>query len=94
MLLFTVVEKEEFVVVMMEANERLVLPGRKKLSKSIADLLEKMKTGINEAILEPRKIAICADIWSRRSFTSSYLAITGHFYNSVAHSLRIVLLGL
>lgn len=88
------VDKEEFVELLEEANERLLLPGRFKLTKNIADLLQKMKNGINEALLEPRKISICADIWSRRSFASSYLAITAHYYSSKDHCLRKILLGL
>lgn len=90
----SLVEKEEFVDVIMEANHRLVLPGRFKLTRSISDLLVKMKNGMREVLEEPRKIAICCDIWSRRNFTSSYLAITGHFYSSKDHCMRKILLGL
>lgn len=90
----SLVEKEEFIDVIMEANHRLMLPGRFKLTRNISVLFDKMKNGIREALDEPRKIAICCDIWSRRNFMSSYLAITGHFYSSKDHCLRKVLLGL
>lgn len=90
----SLIEKEEFVDIIEEANERLSLPGRCKLMQSIADLYQRMKDAIEEALLEPKKIALSADIWSQKDLTSTYLTITAHYYSSKDHCLRKVLLGL
>ncbi len=40
-----------------------------------------MKAKISAYIQECRKISVCADIWTKKGMSSSYLDVTGHFFS-------------
>lgn len=41
---------------------------------------------------QARKIALCADIWSKKGLTSSYLGVTAHFFSRKDHRKHVVTL--
>ena len=51
-------------------------------------VVTEMTTGIKLALSTSRKVNLCADIWSKKGLTSSYLGITAHFYCSFTKKLK------
>ena len=41
-----------------------------------------MKERIEVFLSQSQKISLCADIWTKKGMTSSYLGITAHFFSS------------
>ena len=61
-------------------DARYRIPGRTRLQSLTDDMLITMKVRIQGAMSNARKINFCADIWSKKGLTSSYLGLTAHFY--------------
>lgn len=54
--------------------------GRARICKEIDQVLLGLKAKIQEFVADAQKITLCADIWTKKGMTSSYLGITGHFF--------------
>jgi len=61
------------------------VPGRGAIGKEIDKVVIELKAKIGSFLLKANKISMCADIWSKRGITSSYLGVTAHFYCSKDH---------
>ena len=64
------------------------LEGQLFIDKVVIEL----KAKIQSYLLQARKISICADIWSKKGMSSSYLGITTHFYSKKDHRRHSVTL--
>lgn len=51
-------------------------------------VVAEMKTNIKISLASARKINLCADMWSEKGLTTSYLGITAHFYCTVTRKLK------
>ena len=60
---------------------RYRIPSRSRLIHEISDILQAMKGKIQISMAGARKINFCADIWSKKGLTSSYLGLTAHYYS-------------
>ena len=81
----SIVENLEFKDFLHTMDSRYTVPGRVAIGKEIDKVVIELKAKISSFVLEANKISICADIWSKRDMTSSYLGVTGHFYSSKDH---------
>ena len=63
------------------------IPGRTLIGKEIDKVLIDMKDKIGIFFSQSEKINLCADIWSKKGMTSSYLGITGHFFHGMIKSV-------
>ena len=76
---YSVVKNEHFKAMLQAFDARYRVPGSTHLLRVIDGVILEMKRGIQSALSNARKINFCADIWSKRGLTSSYLGITAHF---------------
>ena len=88
----SIVENIEFKDLLHAMDARFSMPGRSAISKEIDKVVIELKAKIGAYLLEARKISICADIWTKRGMSSSYLGITSHFYSKKDHRRHSVTL--
>ena len=48
-------------------------------------MLVDLKASIHTYLAAAQKVSLCADIWSKKGMTSSYLGVTAHFFSSHDH---------
>ena len=91
---YSVINNEHFRRMLQSLDARYRIPGRTRLQSLIDDVLRTMKVEIQSAMTNARKINFCADIWSKKGLTSSYLGLTAHFYcpdtSSIQHATLAV----
>ena len=91
---YSVINNEHFRRMLQALDARYRIPGRTRLQSLIDDVLRTMKVRIQGAMSNARKINFCADIWSKKGLTSSYLGLTAHFYcpdtSSIQHATLAV----
>ena len=63
-------------------------PGRSHLMSFINDAIALIKLGIHQEKASAQKINFCADILSKKGFSSSYLEPTAHFYCPAKQSIK------
>ena len=61
-------------------DPRYEVPSRTLANKHLDALMEELKGSIQQHLLAAQRISLCADIWSKKGLTSSYLGITAHFF--------------
>ena len=88
----SVVENLEFRDLLHTMDSRYQMPSRSAISKEIDKVLIELKAKIGSYLEEANKVSICADIWSKRGMSSSYLGITCHFYSRRDHRRHCVTL--
>ena len=76
----SMIQNKYFIDMLMTFDPKFVIPGRTQLSSEINNLLLVMKGNIKAHIDQARKVSLCADIWSKKGLSSSYLGITAHFF--------------
>ena len=71
---------------------RYTLPGRAVISKELHNVICELKSKILFYLDTAHFVSICADIWSKKGMTSSYLGITAHFFSQHDHQRHKVTL--
>ncbi|XP_055343649.1 E3 SUMO-protein ligase ZBED1-like [Paramacrobiotus metropolitanus] len=56
-----------------------VVPGRTKITDTMDELYAVMKAKVGSALQNGGLITICADIWTKKGMTESFLGVTAHF---------------
>ena len=74
-----IVESLEFRDLLHCLDHRYQVPGRAAVKKLLQGMIE-LKAKASSYIQEANKVSICADIWSKKGLTSSYLGVTCHFF--------------
>lgn len=64
------------------------VPGRTLISKEIDTILTDLKAQVQQYHSSASKVNLCADIWTKRGMTSSYLGLTAHFFSQKDHKRR------
>ena len=88
----SIVENPEFRAFVKILDSRYPVPGRTLISKELDKVLVTLKQNIHALISQARKVALCADIWSKKGLTSSYLGVTAHFFSRKDHRRHVVTL--
>ena len=81
----SIVRSPEFCDLLTTADPCYSVPGRTATSKEIDRLLIDMKAKIATSLEDARKVSICADIWTKKGMSSSYLGVTAHFFSPKDH---------
>jgi hypothetical protein len=75
-------------------DNKYVPPSKKKINKLFDRRYQMVHADIKESIKGARKISMGMDIWTKKGYTSSYLAITACYFDPKTHNSRHVLLNL
>ena len=75
-----IVESLEFRDLLHCLDHRYQVPGRAAVKKELLQGMIELKAKASSYIQEANKVSICADIWSKKGLTSSYLGVTCHFF--------------
>ena len=84
-----IMEDEEFHALLAQLDERYHVPGRTVINH---ELLIELKSKITLKLQNTRKISMCADIWSKKGMTTSYLGLSAHFFTQSDHRRHTVTL--
>ena len=76
----SIVESAEFKELVHTLDSRYKVPGRKVLNQEMEKVLIEIKAKASTFIQEAAKVSICADIWSKKGLSASFLGITAHFF--------------
>ena len=87
----SIVENEAFKSFVKSLDSRYPVPGRAVIGKELDKVLVTLKQNIHVLMSQARKIALCADIWSKKGLTSSYLGVTAHFFSRKDHRKHVTL---
>lgn len=85
------VESKEFIEFVHILDPRFDLPSRKILSSIMFDMLEQMHVNIRSSMNGSGKVALTADVWTKRGLSSSYLGTFLFIYYLSAIYLSIYL---
>ena len=77
---YSIIRNEDFRTMLLTFDPRYRFPGRSHLMSFVNDAIAVMKVGIQQDMASARKINFCADIWSKKGLSSSYLGLTAHFF--------------
>ena len=88
----SIVENEAFKSFVKSLDSRYPVPGRALISKELDKVVITLKQNMQALMSQARKVALCADIWSKRGLTSSYLGVTAHFFSRKDHRKHVVTL--
>lgn len=80
-----VVETAEFRDLLHVLDSRYKVPGRAVITREVEKILIEIKARASTFLQEASKVSICADIWSKRGLTASFLGITAHFFSRKDH---------
>lgn len=86
-----IVEDAAFQSLLETLDAKYSIPGRAAIGKEIDKLLLDMKLKVEASLAEARKISLCADIWSKKGMSSSYLGMTAHFFSQCDHRHQVTL---
>ena len=75
------VENVEFKELLGELDTRYQVPGRFKIAKELDMLYSNLKKDLRESLNSAERISLCADIWSKKGMTASFLGLTAHYYS-------------
>lgn len=81
----SIVESAEFRSLLEELDPRYLVPGRTLISKEIDKVLFDLKLKIQGYLSNAQKVNLCADIWTKKGMSSSYLGVTAHFFSQRDH---------
>ena len=77
----SIVENAEFHLLMEGLDPRYQTPSQSKMSKEMDLLLDNDLKGKIKGYLDTaQRVSVCADIWTKRGMTSSYLGVTAHIF--------------
>jgi hypothetical protein len=85
---FSVVENEHFCVMLSNFEPHYRMPSRTRLMSTIDEIIQSMKYSVKCSMAVSRKIHFCADIWSKKGLTSSYLGVTAHYYSPIDQNIH------
>lgn len=88
------VEHEEFVKMIEKMDIKVTVPKKTKVKNLIDKIYLAEKDKFKQRLFNARKISIGLDIWTKKGFTASFLAITACYYNSVENKAEHILLNL
>ena len=88
----SLVENVEFRSLLEAMDPRYPVPGRTLIGKEIDKVLLEMKSNVQGFISQAQKISLCADIWTKKGMSSSYLGVTAHFFTQHDHRCHRVTL--
>ena len=81
----SIVESPEFTDLLRTLDPKYKVPGRKVLAQETEKVLIEIKAKASAFLQEAAKVSICADIWSKRGLTASFLGVTAHFFSRQNH---------
>ena len=87
-----IVESLDFWDLLHCLDHRCQVPGRAAVKKELLQVMIELKAKASSYIQEANKVSICADIWSKKGLTSSYLGVTCHFFSRRDHRRHCVTL--
>ena len=70
------VDRAEFRDLINELDCRYPVPGRSKINKEIDKLAIELRANVAALFHKSRLINICADIWSKKGMTASFMGVT------------------
>ena len=73
-------EDEEFRALLAQLDDRYWVPGHTVINHEMDKLLIELKGKIMLKLQDARKISMCADVWSKKGMTASYLGLSAHFF--------------
>ena len=76
----SIVENEEFRSLILTLDPRYQVPSRSLISVEIDRVLLDLKEKIQSYLMDAQKVSICADVWTKKGMTTSYLGLTAHFF--------------
>ena len=88
----SLVENPEFKALLSACDPRYHVPGRGAISKEIDVILAEVKGKIQDSLSSANKINLCADIWTKRGMSSSYLGVSAHFFSRKDHKRQVATL--
>ena len=88
----SIVEDAEFRSLIKVLDSRYPMPSRTLIGKELDKVLATLKGNVAGFLSEARKVSLCADIWSKKGLSSSYLGVTAHFFSKKDHKRHIVTL--
>ena len=88
----SLVDNLEFRELLLELDKQYNPPGRKGLSKEIEGIAYELKAKINSVLQSASRINLCADIWTKKGMTASFLGITAHCFSQADHKRHSVTL--
>ena len=80
-----IVKSSKFRDLLTTLDKRYVLPGRASISKELDKVMVDIKAKIVNALKDSQRVSICANIWTKKGMSSSYLGITAHFFTRSDH---------
>ena len=78
---YSIVQNLEFQDLLSTLDHRYHVPSRAQMTKDLENVLIELKSKIGTFLEEANKASICADIWSKKGLSSSYLGIPAHFFS-------------
>lgn len=76
----SIVENEEFRSLLLTLDPRYQVPSRALISVEIDGVLLDLKGKIQSYLMDAQKVSICADVWTKKGMTTSYLGVTANFF--------------
>ena len=83
---------EHFRYLVQCLNPLYPIPGQNSLSNEINVAYKNMKAQVELFLIEAHAISLCADIWTKRGLSSSYLGVTAQFFSLKDQKLHNVVL--
>ena len=90
----SIVEKESFKQFCKALDDKYRVPARKKLNMLFQTKFNNCVENMKEAVTSCRRVTIGMNIWTKKSYTASYLGITVCLYHPKLHKSMHVLLNL
>ena len=84
----SIVTNCHFMSLVQTLDPQYNIPSRRHLRVLIGKTKVHMKANIQALLTSARKINFCADIWTKKGFTSSYLGVTAHFFSPADGRIR------
>lgn len=88
----SLVENPEFKELVHVLDSRYQVPTRATIEKELNKVLIEMKGNIQSYMDQARLVNVCADIWTKRGMTASFLGVTAHFFSFKDHKRHNVTL--
>lgn len=88
------IESDEFRDVINSLDEQYNVPSAYLLGQEEKLLFSSMKKNIHESLQSAAKIALTADLWTKRGGTESFIGITAHFFDKISHRRRTATLAI
>ena len=88
----SLVENEEFRSLIQTLYYRYDVPPRAQIGQEIDQILLELKGNIQSYLVKAQKVNICANVWTKKGMTSSYLGLPAHFFLRYDHRRHVVTL--